>query len=66
MTYKKNIAIYFIFSVCLIVLGIWLQFALPEEIAGISVAILIGAATGIIATLVSTVLENNHVLKKKV
>ena len=66
MTYKKNIVVYSILSVCLIGAAILSQLILPEKIATFSVAILIGAATGIIATLVSTYLENNHILKKKI
>lgn len=66
MTYKKNIVVYSILSVCLISAAILSQLILPEKIATFSVAILIGAATGIIATLVSTYLENNHILKKKI
>ena len=66
MIYKKNILVYSILSVCLIGIAVLLQLILPDEIAAFSVAILIGAATGIIATLVSTYLENNHILKKKI
>ena len=66
MTYKKNIVVYSILNVCLIGAAILSQLILPEKIATFSVAILIGAATGIIATLVSTYLENNYILKKKI
>ena len=66
MIYKKNILVYSILSVCLIGIAVLLQLILPDEIAAFSVPILIGAATGIIATLVSTYLENNHILKKKI
>ena len=66
MIYKKNILVYSILSVCLIGIAVLLQLILPAEIAAFSVAILIGAATGIIATLVSTYLENNYILKKKI
>lgn len=66
MIYKKNILVYSILSVCLIGISVLLQLILPDEIAAFSVPILIGAATGIIATLVSTYLENNHILKKKI
>lgn len=66
MIYKKNILVYSILSVCLIGIAVLLQLILLAEIATFLVAILIGAATGIIATLVSTYLENNHILKKKI
>lgn len=66
MIYKKNILVYFILSSCLIGVAVLLQIILPEEIAAFGVAILIGAATGIIATLVSAYLENNQKLKEKI
>lgn len=66
MPYKKNVITYFIISVLLIGLAVVSQIFMAENVAVFVVAILVGAATGIIATLVSCVLENNHKLNLEI
>ena len=66
MPYKKNVITYFIISVLLIGLAVVSQIFMAENVAVFVVAILVGAATGIIATLVSCALENNHKLNLEI
>ncbi len=63
MPYKKNIIVYFLMSIILIGIAIGVQVFVPASISVFLVAILVGAATGIIATMVSCILDNNHKLQ---
>lgn len=66
MNYRKNIITYLIISIILIIIAVFFQIFLIERVSVIIVSILIGAATGIIATMIACVLDNNQKLQEGV
>lgn len=66
MNYRKNIITYLIISIILIIIAVLFQIFLIERVSVIIVSILIGAATGIIATMIACVLDNNQKLQEGV
>ncbi len=66
MPYRKNLITYLIISVSLVVLAVVAQLFLHETISVFIVAILVGAATGIVATMVSCYFENNYKLELEI
>ena len=64
MNYKKNIITYFVMSTVLLIVAVCFEIFVVEKVSKFIVSISIGAATGIVATMVACIFDNNQKLQE--